>query len=129
MNNPYFLTSLDVGGSADPAALVVLHVSKPERVTKARVLHLSIKNPVVTPVMHIDFVQQAMTKIVEKFGPRIPVRYVVDVSNNSAIAYMLANALPHRASSASGSPAAKAMLPAWCRCWSAMSVAALPAFR
>ena len=79
MSTPYILTSLDVGGSADPAALVVLHVSKPERITKARVLHLSIKNPVVTPVMHIDFVQQAMTKIVEKFGPRIPVRYVVDV--------------------------------------------------
>ena len=46
--------------------------------------------------MHIEFVQQAMTKIVEKFGPRFPVRYVVDVSNNSAIAYMLANALPQQ---------------------------------
>ena len=56
----------------------------------------AIKNPVVTPVMHIEFVQQAMTKIVEKFGPRFPVRYVVDVSNNSAIAYMLANALPQQ---------------------------------
>ena len=96
MSNPYILTSLDVGGSADPAALTVLHVSKPERITKARVLHLAIKNPVVTPVMHIEFVQEAMTKIVEKFGPRVPVRYVVDVSNNSAIAYMLANALPQQ---------------------------------
>ena len=44
VNGPYVLTSLDLGGSADPAALVVLHVSKPDRVTKARVLHLAIED-------------------------------------------------------------------------------------
>ena len=94
MSVAWLICSLDVGGSVDPAALTVLHVSKPDRLIKARVLHLAIKNPVVTPVMHIDFVQGAMLAIFEKYGPRIPTRYVVDVSNNSAIAYMMANALP-----------------------------------
>jgi hypothetical protein len=39
----YLLCSLDPGGSADPAGIVVMHVSKPDRMTKARVLHLQVK--------------------------------------------------------------------------------------
>jgi hypothetical protein len=90
----WLVCSLDVGGVADPAALVVGHVTKPERITKARILHLALKQPVVTGPMHVEFVQTEMLKILNKIGLRAPVRYIIDVSNNSAVSYLLAQALP-----------------------------------
>lgn len=89
----YLLCSLDVGGSSDPAAITVLHVRQDERISKAKVIHLGTKPPILTPSMHIDLVQNTMKEIFEKIGHGV-VRYVVDVSSNSAIAYLLAQALP-----------------------------------
>jgi hypothetical protein len=89
----FLLCCLDVGGTADPAAIVVAHVQRRDRLTKAKILHLGIKNPVVTPQAHVEWVQQVMLKIAERIG-RGPVRYVVDLSNNSAIAFLLAQQLP-----------------------------------
>jgi hypothetical protein len=89
----YLLCVLDVGGSADPAAIAVAHISRRDRLTKARVLHLGIKNPVVTPQGHVDWVQETILAITAKVG-RGPTRYAVDLSNNSAIAFLLAQQLP-----------------------------------
>src|SRR5207344_446213 len=75
---------------------VVMHVSKPDRVTKARVVHLQVKPPIMTPTAHIKLVLDVMTDVLGKVGALAPVRYVVDISNNSAIAYLLAQALPNK---------------------------------
>jgi hypothetical protein len=93
ISGSYLLCSLDPGGSTDPAAIVVMRVDRGERMNRAKVVHLEIKPPVMTPQMHIELVQKTMTKIFRKLG-HVVVRYVVDISNNSAIAYLLAQALP-----------------------------------
>ncbi len=90
----YILVSLDVGGTADPAAIVAGLVSKPDRIVKMKLLHLAVRPPVVTPLAHVEFAQATAVKILEKVGPRAPIRYVVDISNNSGVAFLLAQALP-----------------------------------
>jgi hypothetical protein len=89
----YLLCSMDVGGTIDPAAAVVMHVAKRDRVTRAKVLQMALKNPIVTPSMHVEWVQEIVTKLTLKVG-RGPVRFAVDISNNSAIAFLLGQALP-----------------------------------
>lgn len=93
-SSSYLLCSLDVGGTVDPAAIAVAHVSKLDRLTKTRVLHLAVKPPILSPGAHIDLVQQTMATVLAKVGYRAPVRYIVDISNNSAIGYLLAQVLP-----------------------------------
>ena len=90
----YLLCSLDVGGSSDPAAIAVALVSRQDRLTRARILHMEVVRPVVTPTRHIALVQEVMEAITYKATGRGVTRYVVDVSNNSAIAFLLAQALP-----------------------------------
>src|SRR5262245_11411544 len=94
MTHSYVLVSLDPGGSVDPAAISGLIVSKPERMVKAKVLHLEAKPPVITPTGHVKFVQDVATQVITKLGGIPAVRYVVDLSNNSSIALLLAQALP-----------------------------------
>ncbi|MGO4440596.1 hypothetical protein [Rhizobium sp. RAF56] len=89
---PYLACSIDPGGSSDPAAIVVAKVSRAE-ITKVRVLHLDTVKPVVTPMRHVTFAQEAMAKVYADVGHGTT-RFIVDVSNNSAIAYLLAQALP-----------------------------------
>ena len=59
----WLLFSLDVGGVGDPAALAVLHVRRDDRLTRAKVLRLDLKPPVVTPKMHVDFVEQVVSDV------------------------------------------------------------------
>jgi len=89
----YLLCSIDVGGTSDPAAICVAHVFRRDRLTRAKVLRLAVRNPVVTPMQHVEWCQETMTKVTENIG-RGPTRYAVDLSNNSAIAFLLAQALP-----------------------------------
>ncbi|MGO4441365.1 hypothetical protein [Rhizobium sp. RAF56] len=89
----YLLCTLDVGGTADPAAIAVAHVFRRDGLTKSRILHLGVKPPVITPQAHVDWVQEVMINVMEKVG-RGPTRYGVDLSNNSAIAFLLAQQLP-----------------------------------
>ena len=56
---------------------------------------MEIVRPVVTPTRHIELVQQTMEALIYKLGRGVT-RYVVDVSNNSAIAFLLCQALPRQ---------------------------------
>lgn len=56
---------------------------------------MKIVRPVVTPTRHIELIQETMEALTYKLG-RGTTRYVVDVSNNSAIAFLLAQALPRQ---------------------------------
>ncbi len=92
-DTPYLLISCDVGGSSDPAALAVALVQRRDRLTKARILHMEIRPPVVSPTDHIALISGAIEAQAARLG-RASTRIVVDVSNNSAIASLLAQALP-----------------------------------
>ena len=47
--------------------------------------------------MHVAFVEQVVSDVMTTIGPRAPLRLVVDISNNSAIATLLAQAMPRNA--------------------------------
>jgi hypothetical protein len=87
------MISLDVGGQSDPAAIVAMSVRTVDRLIKAQVHYLAIKPPIVTPTAHLTFVEDTLKLMRRQIGIA-PVRVVVDVSSNSGIANLLAQALP-----------------------------------
>jgi hypothetical protein len=89
----YLMISLDVGGQSDPAAIVAMSVRTVDRLIKAQVHYLAIKPPIVTPTAHLTFVDDTLKLMRRQIGIA-PVRVVVDVSSNSGIANLLAQALP-----------------------------------
>ncbi|MGO4440323.1 hypothetical protein [Rhizobium sp. RAF56] len=90
---PYLICSIDPGGTTDPAAIVVGKVHRANHMTSVKILHLDALKPTVTPMAHVTFAQSAMAKVYGEVGHGTT-RFICDVSNNSAIAYLLAQALP-----------------------------------
>lgn len=65
---PYLVCSIDPGGTADPAAIVVAKINRTEHMTKIKVLHLDTLKPTVTPMAHVTFAQNTMAKAMATSG-------------------------------------------------------------
>jgi hypothetical protein len=91
--SPFLMCSVDPGGSSDPAALCVAKVSQRDRLTHTQILHMAIRKPPVAASAHTDFIATEMAKTFGKLGHGT-VRYIVDISSNTAIAFLLCQALP-----------------------------------
>ena len=92
----WVLASIDPGGSSDPTGYVLGVVRKVERLTKLQVIQLGARNPPQTPTSTVSLCLELMTIAKERFGLG-PMRFVVDLSSNTAVGHLLAQALPRDA--------------------------------